>query len=188
MKTHHPRVPAAPSPVEVEESVHDLHGDSLACPSDLAVSLPEEPPPKKHREMHLCSVCDFSSNNHLKRYQETIHRQSAGFSGQVCFKRFYRKDHPKKHRTRKHTNKNYERPSTHTCRICRKSFHYEGNYREHMVTYHPTVPTAPPSTEPEKPVHDSHVDSQEWPADLTYSLPEDCWQCYIEKWSQIGSR
>ena len=87
MKTHQPKVPKAPPSTEPEESVHDLHDDSRACPPDSAVSLGKEPPPKKHRETrHVCSVCakSFSSKKILKRHQDCAHRQSAGFSSQVC--------------------------------------------------------------------------------------------------------
>ena len=49
--------------------------------------------------MYVCSLCNqsFSTQGSMKRHQETIHRQSGGFSCQVCSKRFYRKDHLGKH-------------------------------------------------------------------------------------------
>ena len=53
MKTHQPTVAAVPPSADAEKPVNDLHNDSLECPPDLASSLPEEPSPKKHREMHL---------------------------------------------------------------------------------------------------------------------------------------
>lgn len=53
--------------------------------------------------------------------------------------------------------------------------------------YKPTLPAAPPSAEPEEPVYDLHNNSLECPPDLAASLPEDCQQCYIEKWHQIQS-
>lgn len=53
--------------------------------------------------------------------------------------------------------------------------------------YQPTLPAAPPSAEPEEPVYDLHNNSLECPPDLAASLPEDCQQCYIEKWHQIQS-
>ena len=56
---------------------------------------------------------------------------------------FNTNDHPKKH-TRKYPDK-YDIPSTYTCHICQKSFHYEGNYRKHLKTHQRTVPSAPPS-------------------------------------------
>ena len=91
---------------------------------------------------------------------------------------------PQKNHTRKHPNK-YDIPSTYTCRICQKSFHYEGNYRKHLTTHQPTA-AAVPSAEPEETVHDLH-NSLAYPADLVASLPEDCCQCYIENCSQICS-
>ena len=162
MKTHQPTVPA--------ESVHDLHDDSRACLPNSTVSLAEEPPPKKHRESHVCNICakSFSAKKTLKRHQETIHRQSVGFSCQVCSQHFYRKDNLKKHCTRKHPDKKYESPSTYTCDNCQKNFHYETNFREHLKTHQPTLPAAPPSAEP---VHDLHGDSLECPTDLLASLP-----------------
>ena len=46
-------------------------------------------------EMYVCSLCNqsFSAQGRLKRHQESVHRQSAGFSCQVCSQCFYRKDH-----------------------------------------------------------------------------------------------
>ena len=81
-QTHKP-VPTALVSAKAEESVHDLHSDSPSCSPDLPAILPEEPPPKNHREMHLCYICDkaLSSKSHLKRHEETIQRQSAG---QLC--------------------------------------------------------------------------------------------------------
>ena len=50
-------------------------------------------------EMYVCNLCNqsFSTQGSLKRHQESVHRQSAGFSCQVCGKRFYRKDHLGRH-------------------------------------------------------------------------------------------
>ena len=47
-------------------------------------------------EMYVCSLCNrsFSTQRSLKCHRESVHRQSAGFSCQVCGKRFYRKDWP----------------------------------------------------------------------------------------------
>ena len=44
--------------------------------------------------MYVCDLCNrsFSTQGSLKRHQESVHRQSAGFSCQVCGQRFYRKD------------------------------------------------------------------------------------------------
>ena len=133
----------------------------------LAAGLPEELPPKKPSESHVCNVCGmtFSTQETLKRHQESIHRQSAG--------------NLRKHHTRKHPNKKYESPSAYTCYNCHKSFYYEANYGEHLKTHQSKAPTAPAST---KPVHDSYDNSWACLADLVASLPEECWQCYMENW------
>ena len=47
------------------------------------------------RVRHVC-LC-FSTRGSLKRHQESVHRQSVGFSCQVCGQRFYRKDHQGRH-------------------------------------------------------------------------------------------
>ena len=85
LKTHQPTVAVVPS-TKAEEPVHDLHGDSRTCLPVSTARLSEEPPPKKPREMHVCNICDkiFSSKSHLRRHQDTIHRQPAGFSCQLC--------------------------------------------------------------------------------------------------------
>ena len=50
-------------------------------------------------EMYACSLCDktFSIQRSLKRHRESVHRQSAGFSCQVCNKHLYRQDVLRKH-------------------------------------------------------------------------------------------
>ena len=49
--------------------------------------------------MYVCDLCNqsFSTQGNLKRYRESVHHQSAGFSCQICSKRFYRKDHLGRH-------------------------------------------------------------------------------------------
>ena len=46
-------------------------------------------------DVYVCDLCNrrFSTQGSLKRHRESVHRQSAGFSCQVCAQRFYRKDH-----------------------------------------------------------------------------------------------
>ena len=50
-------------------------------------------------EMYVCDLCNqsFSTQGSLKRHRESVHRQSAGFSSQVCGKCFYRKDNLERH-------------------------------------------------------------------------------------------
>ena len=50
-------------------------------------------------EMYVCDLCNqsFSTQGSLKRHQESIHRQSAGFSCQACSPRFYKKDVLQRH-------------------------------------------------------------------------------------------
>ena len=181
---HKPTVPTAPVSAKVEESVHDLHGDSLSCSPDVPAMLPEEPPPKKHREMHLCNIHDktFFSKSHLKRHQETIQHQSASFACRLCLQHFYWKDHLKIHYTRKRGNKEYETSAIRTCPICQTSFHYRAHFWEQLKTHQPTSPTVS---------HPSQsalcVDSPTCPVQLAASIPGDCWQCYTDNWSQIWS-
>ena len=49
--------------------------------------------------MYACNLCNrsFSTQGSLKRHRESVHRQSVGFSCQVCGQRFYRKDHLGRH-------------------------------------------------------------------------------------------
>ena len=121
------------------------------CPPDWAAGLPEELPPKKQSESHVCDVCDmtFSSKETLKRYQESMHRQS-------------------KETPHEKTLNKYESPSTYICDICHKSFHNEDNYREHLK--HTPVKQY---QQLHPPVHDSHDDSRACPPDSTASLSEE---------------
>ena len=52
-------------------------------------------------DMYVCDLCNwsFSTQRSLKRHRESVHRQSAGFSCQVCGQRFYRKDVLQTHQT-----------------------------------------------------------------------------------------
>ena len=49
--------------------------------------------------MYVCDLCNrnFSTQGSLKRHRESVHRQSVGFSCQVCDQCFYRKDHLGRH-------------------------------------------------------------------------------------------
>ena len=49
--------------------------------------------------MYVCDLCNrsLSIQGSLKRHRESVHRQSAGFSCEICSQRFYRKDHLGRH-------------------------------------------------------------------------------------------
>ena len=109
--------------------------------------------------MYVCDLCNrrFSTQGGLKRHRESFHRQSVGFSCQVCGQRFYRKDvlqsHLKTHRAACPTNKTFvdspppppspppappleshsERP---LCDLCAKSFASQKTLKRHRQTVH----------------------------------------------------
>ena len=128
----------------------------------------------------------------LKRHRQTVHHQSGGFSCRVCDRRFYRRDHLKKHHIRQHAEEEYEAPASYRCPVCQKRFHYRGHFREHLKT-HPatTTTTSLPATCPASPLvppaSTFHADPPTCPAQLPASVPEDCRQCYRDNWSQIRS-
>ena len=70
-------------------------------------------------EMYVCDLCNrsFSTQGSLKRHRESVHRQSVGFSCQVCGQRFYRKNvlqrHLKTHRAACPTDKAFVRELKH---------------------------------------------------------------------------
>ena len=167
----------------------DVRGPSAACPPDSAAKLPEEPPPEKHGEMHVCDVCrkTFSTQKAQKRHRESTHCQSAGFACRLCGQHFYRKDNLRKHHTRKHANEEFETPAGHTCSICQKSFHYRDHLRQHLKTHQSTLPAVSPPTQSTQPGTGLRADSRVCPADLLASVPEECRQCYGDNWSQIRS-
>ena len=146
--------------------MHDLHNDSLVYKTSRCILsvYPWQPFARGNCSHFIANLLAFP----VKYAAST----------------FNTNDHPTKHHTRKYPDK-YDIPSTYTCHICQKSFHYEGNYRKHLTTHQPTA-AAVPSAEPEETVHDLH-NSLAYPADLVASLPEDCCQCYIENCSQICS-
>ena len=96
--------------------------------------------------MYVCDLCNrrFSTQGRLKRHRESVHRQSAGFSCQVCGQRFYRKDvlqrHLKTHRVACPTDATVYLPlppppspvPPPVCDLCAKSFASQkrGSWRE----------------------------------------------------------
>jgi len=132
-------------------------GHSAVSPTNAMVDPAAPPPPspvpplKRHGERPVCDLCakSFTSQKTLKRHRQTVHRQSGGFSCRVCDRRFYRREHLKKHDISKHADEEYEAPMSYRCPICQKSFHYRGHLREHLKTHPVTVtsssPTAPAS-------------------------------------------
>ena len=168
-------------PRETHESAPAvLHGDSVACATDATVGLPSLPP-KKHGETPVCDVCakTFATHKMLKRHRETVHRQSGGFSCQVCDQRFCRRDHLKKHHIREHADEEYEASASHTCPICQKRFYYRGHLRKHLKT-HPATTSPPPSPASllASPASAFHAERRACPVHLPVSILEDCRQCY----------
>ena len=66
----------------------------------------------------------------------------------MCDRRFYKKDHIKRHHVRKHGHKEYEAPASYVCPLCQKSFHSGGHLRKHLKTHHPTITSSSPQTAP----------------------------------------
>ena len=120
--------------------------------------------------------------------RDSVHRQSASFSCQVCNERVYSKNHLKKHHTRKHVDEQYETPASHTCPICQKSFHYLGHLREHLTTHQPTSPVVFSPIQSTQSASGLCTDARACPTDLLANVPKECRQCFIENWSQIRSR
>ena len=103
-------------------------------------------------EMYLCNQ-RFSTQGSLQRHRESVHRQSSGFSYQVCSQRSYRKDvlqrHLKMHQVACPTDKTFvdlpppspapppkrhgERP---VCDLCTKSFASQKTLKRHRQTVH----------------------------------------------------
>ena len=112
--------------------------------------------------MYICNLCNwsFSTQGSLKRHRESVHHQSAGFSCQVCSKRFYRKDHLGRHMKMHQTaacltdatvdlpppppsppppspvpppERHGERP---VCDLCAKSFASQKTLKRHRQTVH----------------------------------------------------
>ena len=111
----------------------------FAPPFLLTSSLPHIKGGAAHHcelEMYVCDLCNrkFSTQGRLKRHRESVHRQSAGFSCQVCGQRFYRKDvlqrHLKTHRVACPTDATVYLPlppppspaPPPVCDLCAKSF------------------------------------------------------------------
>ena len=138
----------------------------------------------------MCDLCakSFASQKTLKRHRQTVHRQSGGISCRVCDRRFYRREHLKKHRISKHADEEYEAPASYRCPICQKSFHHRGHLREHLKT-HPVTVTSSSPTAPASPLAPPtfRPEPRTCPAELPASVPEDCRQCYRDHWSQIRS-
>ena len=181
LKTHRP-------PVVVRRDLLDVSADASV---ELPPPLPVPPPPESHGERPVCNLCarSFASQKTLKRHRETVHRQSDGFSCRVCDRRFYRREHVKKHHLRKHGDEEYEAPASYRCPVCSKSFHYRGHLREHLKS-HPGA-TSSPAAAPVSPwvpaASAFRPDARACPAKLLDSVPEDCRQCYSDHWSQIRS-
>ena len=94
----------------------------LHLPFLLTSSLPRIKGGAAHHcelEMYVCDLCNrsFSTQGSLKRHRESVHRQSVGFSCQVCGQRFYRKNvlqrHLKTHRAACPTDKAFVRELKH---------------------------------------------------------------------------
>ena len=94
------------------------------CLPDSVVSLAEVPSPKKHREMHVCSVCEKSFS------QENSEEAPRVYLSSICQFSLasMQPTLSQERRTRKHPDKKYETPSTYTYHTCQKSFHYKANY------------------------------------------------------------
>ena len=108
-------------------------------------------------EMYVCSLCNrsFSTQGSLKRHRESVHRQSAGFSCQVCQQQFYRKDVLQRHlRTHQsaalrgdspgcptHSTVGLPPPAkkhgeTSACDVCAKTFASQKTLKRHRKTVH----------------------------------------------------
>ena len=73
-------------------SAHPLFGHVIAGSHKKAPLTPQS-------DMYVCDlwIRSFSTQGSLKRHRGSAHHQSAGFSCQVCSKRFYRIDHLGRH-------------------------------------------------------------------------------------------
>ena len=186
--------------MKVHRPVEELRRDLLGVSADASVDLPLRPrlppspvppPLESHDERPVCDLCAkrFASQKTLKRHQQVVHRQSGGFSCRVCDRHFYRKDTLRKHHIRKHADEAFEAPASYRCAVCQKSFHYRAHLTEHLKT-HPAA-TSSPATAPASPCPSAasglRTDARTCPAELPVSMPEDCWQCYRDHWSQIRS-
>ena len=125
----------------------------------------------------------------LKRHRHTVHRQSGGFSCRVCDRRFYRRDHLKKHHISKHADEEYEAPAGYRFPVFQKSFHYRSHLGEHLKTHPPatSLPPTCPASPLAPPASGFRTDARTCPAELPASVPGDCRQCYRDNWSQIRS-
>ena len=169
-----------------------------ACPTDKTfVDLPPPPPPSPvpppegQGERPVCDLCtkSFNGQKTLKRHCQTIHHQSGGFLCRVCDRRFYRREHLKKHHISKHADEEYEAPASYPCPVCQRSFHYRAHLTEHLKTHPPTtlsLATCPTSPLP-PPASALRTDARTCPVKLPASVPEDCRQWYRDHWSQIRS-
>ena len=107
----------------------------------------------------------------------------------MCNRRFYRREHLKKHHISKHGDEEYEAPASYRWPVRQKSFHYHGHFREHLKT-HPAATSslaAAPASPLLPPASGLRTDARTCPAELPASVPEDCHQCYRDNWSQIRS-
>ena len=176
----------------MHRSVVVVRRDLLGISAEVTVDSPRppsppspSPPPERDDETPVC----FASQKTLKRHQETVHRQSGGFSCRVCDRHFYRRDQLKRHHISKHADEECEAPASYRCPVCQKSFHYRGHLREHLKT-HPATTSSPP-TSPVRPLAPPasglRTDARTCPAELPDSVSEDYRQCSRDNWSQIRS-
>ena len=105
--------------------------------------------------MYVCDLCNrsFSTQCSLKRHRESVHRQSAGFSCQVCGQRFYRKDvlqrHLKMHQAACPTDATVDlapppppspapesRGKRPVCDLCAETFTSQKTLKRHRQTVH----------------------------------------------------
>ena len=175
--------------VEVRRDLLSISADATVdSPPPLPPPSPSPvPPPESHGERPVCDLCakSFASQKTLKRHQQTVHRQSGGFSCRVCDRHFYRREHLKKHHISQHADEEYEAPASYPCPVCQKRFHFRSHLGEHLET-HPTANSSPP-TSPASPLAPPasglRSDARTCPAHLPDSVLEDCQRCYRDNWS-----